>query len=88
MYRQTRPFQSKGKAGPAKHKVSNTMEDQLGYVLRICVRETELPPTHPNPCFKGARGGAEGGKGLLNAVLLIRLPQSVGHSILCVLCAA
>jgi hypothetical protein len=53
---QTRPFQSEGKACPAKHKVSNSMEDQL----RTSVRETELPPTHIKPCFKGSSGCAEG----------------------------
>jgi hypothetical protein len=56
-------FKSKGKAGPPKHKVSNTMEDQLGYVLRRCVRETELPPTQPGLALKARAGVRKGVRG-------------------------
>lgn len=55
-------------AGLAKHKVSSTMEDQLGYVLRIymCVRERETHSNHPpipTLALDGKRDSAEEGRG-------------------------
>jgi hypothetical protein len=52
------------------------------------VTAAEQPPTHSNPLLSRQERVCGRGKGVLNAVLLIRLAQSVGHSILCVLCAA
>lgn len=68
-----------------RYQVRRKINYDVGYV-HVWQRQSNHPPSLTLAFLAWAVHGR--GKGVLNAVLLIRLAQSVGHSILCVLCAA